>query len=440
MLSSPLTSLALVLATLGTCAALPTTHSVNIARGFDPVDDICLVSKPIRCLPSRGLRNLEAGTAVNDLAYGRVPQEGFNIEAGTCIHHITGYTCAQVCNYTPEDRLVSQKDVFLALENVRMDCGADHFSGGHVYNDLSAYIYGIGGADDVNVRATEKDVLTGEVDKVKRAAVTDSKLENGVLSITLDQAPKSRAEVEALRVVPMTLAIRTTMIGTANRSGVVTKDPSMAMECVFKYKNNNRDCAAWCEVRRRYFWGLERPYDVEEILRGPGAPVMSLTLGKSITWGASYGLNIGLADPLGMFSGGLGVSLEKSYTHSVDRTYNPDYDFMGHWCGYWTLIPKMVESCGSMTKWQSTTLVGINGATSPMCDTSKPSRTFQNQCITYPFKTDKGRVDGATIVVRVDCKRLNVLAPMKSQHEIYRRPGVADTGPGMHLKAPGEKK
>ncbi|KAK6515030.1 hypothetical protein TWF506_007383 [Arthrobotrys conoides] len=340
MLSSPLTSLAFILAVLGTSAAFPTAHSVNVARGLDSADDTCLVSKPIRCLPSRGLRNLEAGTAVDNLAYGRVPQEGFNIEAGTCIHHITGYTCAQVCNYTPKDRLVSQKDVFLALDHLRMDCGADHFSGGHVYNDLSAYIYGIGGAGDAEPEATEMDVLMGEADKAKRAAVTDSKLENGVLSITLDQPPKSRAEAEAL--VNDILLMHKRSENLANNLESRSNDPcdknyndwkgesiwgcnkrplNKDGVCDFKYRNNNRDCAAWCEVRRRYFWGLERPYDVEEILRGPGAPTVSLTLGKSITWGASYGLNIGLADPLGMFSGGLGVSIEKSYTHSLDHTY-----------------------------------------------------------------------------------------------------------------------
>ncbi|KAK6355894.1 hypothetical protein TWF718_000273 [Orbilia javanica] len=458
MFSVPTTSFAFILAILGTSVAAPTTHGVNIARGFRSADDTCLASKPIRCLPSRGLRNLEAGTAVNNLAYGRVPQEGFNIESGTCIHHITGYTCAQVCNYTPEDRVVSQKEVFLALENLRMDCGADHFSGGHVYNDLSAYIYGIGGDEDAEPKGDENDFFAGGIKGVKRAAVTDSKLENGVLSITIDQLPKSRGEVEALvndilltheHTETLTNNLESRSNDPCDRNynswngesiwGCNKRPLNKDGTCDFKYRNNNRDCAAWCEVRRRYFWGLERPYDVEEILRGPGAPIVSLTVGKSITWGASYGLNIGLADPLGMFSGGLGFSLEKSYTHSIDRTYNPDYDLMGHWCGYWTLIPKMVESCGSMTKWQGTTLVGPNGATSPMCETSKGSRTFSNQCITYPFKTDRGRVDGATIVVRVDCKRLDVLAPMKSQHETYRMPGVANTGPGMHKKAPGDK-
>ncbi|KAK6500218.1 hypothetical protein TWF481_010567 [Arthrobotrys musiformis] len=464
MFSSPLNSLAFVLAILGTSTAAP-ANSVNAARGLGSADDVCLVRKPIRCLPSRGLRNLEAGKAVDNLAYGRVPKEGFNIEAGTCIHHITGYTCAQVCNYTPEDKLVSQKEVFLALENLRRDCGADHFSGGQVYNDLSAYIYGIGGAEDADPETADEDIPTGEVPKAKRAAVADSKLENGVLSITLDGSPKSHAEVEALVNDILLMHKRSENSTNELESRATGPDPCDKTltswengskgqsvwgcnrrplnhdgTCDFKYRNNNRDCAAWCEVRRRYFYGMERPYGAEDILRGPGAPIVSLTAGSSITWGVSYGLNLGLADPLGLFNGGLGISLEKSYTHSLDQTYDPDYPHMGPWCGYWTLIPKMVESCGSMTKWRSTTLVGPNGATSPMCDTSKPSQTFGNQCVTYPFKSDHGRVVGATLVVRVNCKRLDVLAPMKSQHEIYRLPGVADTGPGMHLKAPGEKK
>ncbi|KAF3219799.1 hypothetical protein TWF106_006950 [Orbilia oligospora] len=439
MFSSPLTSFPFIFAILGASTAASTTHTANVARGVESSSDICLVSKPIRCLPSRGLRNLEAGTAVNSLAYGRVPMEGFNIEAGTCIHHITGYTCAQVCNYTPEDRVVSQKEVFLALENLRMDCGADHFSGGHVFDNLSAYIYGIGGADDVDPETAEKDVFTGEINMVKRAVVTDSKFKNGVLSITVDQSPKSRAEVEALGRNFDPCDHDNGFTGESIW-GCNKRPPNKDGSCDFRYKNNNRDCAAWCEVRRRYFHGLERPYNVETINRGPGAFMVTLTKGTSTSWGVSYGLNLGLADPLSRFSGGLGFSIEKSCTHSLDESFAPQYSEMGDWCGYWTLIPKMVESCGSMTKWHTTTLVGPNGATSPMCDASQPSRTFGNQCITYPYRKDRNRVDGNTVVVLVDCKRTNILAPMRRQNQYYRKPGVADTQSGRLKKAPGDKK
>ncbi|KAF3183978.1 hypothetical protein TWF788_005447 [Orbilia oligospora] len=420
MFSSPLTSFPFIFAILGASTAASTTHTANVARGVESSSDICLVSKPIRCLPSRGLRNLEAGTAVNSLAYGRVPMEGFNIEAGTCIHHITGYTCAQICNYTPEDRVVSQKE-------------------GMFFDNLSAYIYGIGGADDVDPETAEKDVFTGEINMVKRAVVTDSKFKNGVLSITVDQSPKSRAEVEALGRNFDPCDHDNGFTGESIW-GCNKRPPNKDGSCDFRYKNNNRDCAAWCEVRRRYFHGLERPYNVETINRGPGASMVTLTKGTSTSWGVSYGLNLGLADPLSRFSGGLGFSIEKSCTHSLDESFAPQYSEMGDWCGYWTLIPKMVESCGSMTKWHTTTLVGPNGATSPMCDASQPSRTFGNQCITYPYRKDRNRVDGNTVVVLVDCKMTNILAPMRRQNQYYRKPGVADTQSGRLKKAPGDKK
>ncbi|KAK6337407.1 hypothetical protein TWF730_002808 [Orbilia blumenaviensis] len=437
MFSSPLTSLAFILAVIGTSTAAPAVNGSNFVRDVGSADDVCLTSKAsVRCLPGRGLRNFEAGTAVNTLAYGRVPLEGFNIEAGTCIHYIEGYTCAQVCNYNFEDRVVSQKEVFLALDGLRMDCGADHFSGGRTVNNLTAYIYGIGGDHDANPSSVEENALTGEVKNTKRATVTGSKYENGILNIKVNEAPKSRAEVEAL--VNDMLLMHKRSEDSVNLFGAATSVRSI--NCDFKYKNNNRDCAAWCEVRRRYFYGLEKPYQTEVIRTSPGAGKTTLTVGKSVSWGASYGLSIGLADPLGLFSGGLGFSLEKSYSHSQDRTYEPDYRWLGKWCGYFTLIPEMVESCGSLTKWRSTTIVGPNGSTSPMCEGNKPSQTFGNQCITYPFNRVRDRVSGSTVVVKVDCKNYEVLAPMREQDALYRKPGVADLGPGMHRKAPGDKK
>ncbi|KAK6530885.1 hypothetical protein TWF281_007719 [Arthrobotrys megalospora] len=459
MFSSPLTSLAFILAAIGASTAAPTTNGLNLARDVESTDDVCLTSKAaVRCLPSRGLRNLEAGTAVNTLAYEMVPLEGFNILAGTCIHYISGYTCAQVCNYNPHDRVVSQKEVFLALDGLRMDCGVDHFSGSHTAKDLTAYIYGIGGDRDTDAESVGEDAVTGEAGNVKRAAVTESKYENGVLSITVDETPKSSAEMEA--IVNDALLVHKRSENSVDSLDKRDSDPcdqnfaafdgksiwgcnkrplNKDGTCDFKYRNNNLDCASWCEVRRRYFYGLERAYKSEMIRTTPGAPRTSLSVGSSVSFGISFAIGAKLRDPLGVFKNGLRFSIDTTYTHSQSQSFEPDYKWLGKWCGYFTLIPKMVESCGSMTKWNSATIVGPNGSMAPVCATGKPGRTFENQCITYPYKKEGNRIEGATVIVKVNCGNPGLLAPMKEQDPYYRRPGVADTGPGMHRKAPGDK-
>ncbi|KAF3932092.1 hypothetical protein ABW20_dc0106300 [Dactylellina cionopaga] len=58
---------------------------------------------------------------------------------------------------------------------------------------LAAYIYGVGGAVD-NVDAQE----SSDVDILKRATTADAEFENSVLHISVNQPPKSRAELEAL--------------------------------------------------------------------------------------------------------------------------------------------------------------------------------------------------------------------------------------------------
>ncbi|KAJ6257240.1 hypothetical protein Dda_8128 [Drechslerella dactyloides] len=448
MFSAPLTSVAFLFGLLGAtqAVALP-------GEGWSKLEmrNFALEAPvPESCLPSRGLKNEEAGEAVNHLAYKSVPAEGLTMLAGTCIHHIAGYTCAQVCNYTPDDRNVTQKEIFLTLAKLRMDCGAEQLSGAREVGDLSAYIYGIDGGSS----AAESE--EGEqAAKAKRSPSAESTYKNGVLTIKMEQPPSTKEEFNALVADAMKQQGQ-----DINDLPEESDEPSARLEkrrnpceqgapnfngqsiwgCnrhplgpngICPFQGQNKDCASWCEVRRRFFYGMERPYSAEVITNGPGSPVRTLTKGYSVSWGLSFDVGLGLSAPDGIFSGGLGFGLSRTVTYTVEEGSQVDPKDMKGFCGYFTFIPKMVESCGSLTKWKRQTFNG-NHFNFQKCDARGSLGTTGNVCVTHPFKRGDGKADGLTIVVLIHCRNHHLLAPMKFQNVDYRKPGVANIGPHAH--------
>ncbi|KAK6358929.1 hypothetical protein TWF696_000103 [Orbilia brochopaga] len=455
MFPAPLTSVALLYGLLGAAQAvsLPGEKWSNLnmrSVALGPGEPLI----PESCLPSRGLRNDEAGEAVNHLAYKSVPTEGYTMLAGTCIHHITGFTCAQVCNYTPNDRNVTQKEIFLTLAKLRMDCGAEELSGARQIGDLSAYIYGIDGGSSNSTESDASDTAA----RAKRSNGPESSYENGVLTIKMDQPPRTKEEFNALVADAMKqqgqdvndLPESADLVKRGNpcEQSAPNFNGQSIWGCnrhplgpggICPFQGQNKDCASWCEVRRRFFYGMERPYSAEVITSGNGAPVRTLTKGYSVSWGLSFDVGLGLSAPDGIFSGSLGLSLSRTVTYTVEEGSQADPKDMHGFCGYFTFIPKMVESCGSLTKWRRQTVNG-NHFSFDKCDGRASTGTTGNVCITHPFKRPDGKPDGLTIVVLIRCWNHHLLAPMRLQNIDYRRPGVADIGPHAHEQWHGEKK
>ncbi|EPS40506.1 hypothetical protein H072_5654 [Dactylellina haptotyla CBS 200.50] len=275
------------------------------------------------------------------------------------------------------------------------------------------------------------------------------KYETGVLKITIDTPPQSQGDLETL---VSNLLARDDM-KHLNSSLLKRDDPCdqkapnfngqfvrgcnkhlLAEDGKCPFRAEGKDCATFCETRRKFFYGKEIPYDAEVILNGPGAPERSLSKGVSVSWGVSLGLTAGLADPTGVASGGIGFDISKEVSYSLDQDFHATN--MKNWCGYFTFVPKTVQSCGSITKFGQTEIVGPNGAVSKVCDEGKVLETLPDKCVSYPFRTPNGNGDGVTLVVYTRCDLPHFIAPMREQNEIYRQPEVADLSPKTHEKNP----
>ncbi|KAK6358931.1 hypothetical protein TWF696_000105 [Orbilia brochopaga] len=390
--------------------------------------------------------------------------------AGRCLHRINGDTLAQVCNYSSGNLTVTQKEVFSALDRLRSDCGTKEFSGQmkRQSDGLSAYLYGIGGyASKIN--------LPGKGNRVqaKRQNIQDASYENDVLTIKLDRPLDTKEEYDQL-VAEILLEKR-----IDNGTNSATREDSAEIEfekqarkadpCDIKYPNFPSDpilgcnrkpldkdgrCPkechgihighepSFCETQRRFLYGAEQQYNVEPIINGPGSPERNLVVGVSVTYGISYNINFGFDIPETTLKLGLGVTVSYTTTHTVTNAFTATKASMNGYCGYFTFIPKMVESCGTLTNWRGRSLKGKNPVeilgSSKVIDNKdvKPHESVNGVCVIHPFLKESGEADGITVIVLTDCTKQHILAPMSEQNIAYQYPGVAKISPADHELAP----
>ncbi|KAF3913055.1 hypothetical protein ABW21_db0207260 [Orbilia brochopaga] len=392
------------------------------------------------CLPGRGIRDQEARGAIHHLAFKTVPRHGLTMPAGGCLHYINGDTLAQICNYSPKDLAVTQKEVFLALNQLRSDCGSKEFSGQmkRQLDGLSAYLYGVAPGID------QSHHVNG-----KRENVQEASLEDDVLTIKVDQPLESKEEYDEL-VADVLLKARNE--NTTNSNPCDVKYPNFPSKpilgcnahpldkdgrCPRPSRHYNKP--TFCETQRRFLYGAEQQYDVEPILNGPGSPERELAVGTSVTYGVSYSANLGFTIPETTFNLGLDISLTHAITYTTTNAFTAKKSTMNGYCGYFTFIPKMIESCGSLTNWQSKPLKGDEPVevldSDQVVETHKDvkyGQTVKDVCVMHPFLKENGEADGITVIVLTDCTKQHILAPMSEQNIAYRYPGVAKISPVDH--------
>ncbi|KAJ6257241.1 hypothetical protein Dda_8129 [Drechslerella dactyloides] len=371
--------------------AIPAGNEGNIfvSRNAEALDSD---GKPrAYCLPSRGLRNEEANEAVNHLAYKIVPRDGFTMVTGTCLHHIQGATCAQICNYSPADRQVTQTEAFSALDRLRVRCGTSESSGKYRRQpaDISAYLYGVGtNATVVNSPGRSRRV------RAKRQIVRDESYKDDVLTIQLDRSLKTKGEADVL-LADMLLEkrdrIAQSLAGGAGSELESRSDdpcdvrtpswPSTVWNCNKKPLDRIGLCPeqakgkhSYCEVRRRFFYGVEQRYDVEPILNGPGAPDRTLSAGTSVTWGTSVNANFG-GSILEVFNIGLGISVDTSISYSTSDSFTSskaDLDRL--------IKPQAIISAMSTTVSPHYLATPINSTVQNCFAQEPPSTIYKDQC------------------------------------------------------------
>ncbi|KAF3937684.1 hypothetical protein ABW19_dt0201551 [Dactylella cylindrospora] len=165
----------------------------------------------------------------------------------------------------------------------------------------------------------------------------------------------------------------------------------------------NRDCASFCEVRRRWYWGREIPLRPRFIDINENDEEVVLDNVKLVFKGVSYAITPELMSPLSVFRTGLDnadlSSVHAEYDYSRDKQKIKQVpNSMKPYCGYFTFIPMYTESCGSISKAHQANIVGPNAATSLVCDLNESVRTYSNQCITYPARMWNRNPAGRTIV------------------------------------------
>jgi hypothetical protein len=132
----------------------------------------------------------------------------------------------------------------------------------------------------------------------------------------------------------------------------------------------------------------------------------------------------------GAFDIGASYSWSKTLTYTTSTLHTKELPEGS--CGYWTFIPYVMTSCGTLTtqgtKSQSAGYYGTNTYT--YCSGSV--KDTPNWCNNAFYKDDNGKVDGEVVFVYVDCEKGGVLQDKDikggKQPASYWYPGVS-TGP-----------
>ncbi|KAK6518131.1 hypothetical protein TWF506_005292 [Arthrobotrys conoides] len=192
------------------------------------------------------------------------------------------------------------------------------------------------------------------------------------------------------------------------------------------HKAENAECAYFCEERRDYYYGKEQRWlPAQEIFPYPDAPVVSIGKGEMIS--LSVGIDYRFQIALPVLSVGLGVTLSKSWTWTNTRSYTaPKWDVLHPYCAFFTFVPKMVRSCGTVSKWPRRVILQPMGGYFDMCNWRVKPETIKDACVEFPWRNAKDEVEGVLMLVKVECGNEQTLAPPCQQDKKYLLNGVMD--------------
>lgn len=220
----------------------------------------------------------------------------------------------------------------------------------------------------------------------------------------------------------------------------LTGDPDGTATSLIKPDPNDpTHCSAYVQERITMKYGQEKPYNVECDIDLP----CKLMVGKSTAKTESVEINMkfegGLdsdgSGPKAAFSLGASWSWSETITNTVnaERAWAPNAtDKYFTECGYFTFVPYMIESCGTLSV-AKTKPVGCENAgyevacmPSQECDKSQV-QTTKNWCNTNPVPapedTGSAGVWGRIIFVKKICGE-NTPMP-NGQNIVYYSPGVS---------------
>ncbi|KUJ23341.1 uncharacterized protein LY89DRAFT_635605 [Mollisia scopiformis] len=194
----------------------------------------------------------------------------------------------------------------------------------------------------------------------------------------------------------------------------------------------NAGCTAYCEIKLTPIFGQEIPFADGSC---QSSTTCYMSTGQSVVVTNTYTVNVDVSinageDPLKTLTSAINIGATYSYSKSVgyETTEVHRMPLNATACGYWTFIPYLFNSCGTLT----TAAIGetpagyYNQDESPYCDKSSLS-DVANYCNTTPHQDANGHADGKVIFVYTDCDT-NIALP-NGQDPAYWFPGVSTSHP-----------
>ncbi|KAF4635845.1 hypothetical protein G7Y89_g2254 [Cudoniella acicularis] len=200
----------------------------------------------------------------------------------------------------------------------------------------------------------------------------------------------------------------------------------------------NAGCTSYCELTLSKGFGQEVPF-----AQGwcQGGTTCGVALAQSVTttqtWTISIGSGMSSTADLSKlltstFNIGASYSISKSLSYTT--TVSHSKDLAAGVCGYWTFVPYVMNSCGTLTEVATKEMAAGYYDTDEVsyCDTRGAKTNTPNWCNKSIYKDDKGKADGEVLFVYVDCNSGAVLSNSQitgdTQPAAYLYPGVS-TGP-----------
>ncbi|ORY02197.1 hypothetical protein BCR34DRAFT_493308, partial [Clohesyomyces aquaticus] len=185
-------------------------------------------------------------------------------------------------------------------------------------------------------------------------------------------------------------------------------------------------CTAYCELRLTKKFGQEVP--VTSGTCGEETDC-SIAKGETVTYTSTYEINVGVSDDSladilkASFTAGASWSFSKSISYSTTAARKKKLET--NECGYWTFIPFIIESCGTLTTADKETKTwGQYNENSKTTCNKKKMHNVENYCNLTPYLDGNGATDGTVVFVYTDCGTGKLL-PADKQEPEYRYPGVS---------------
>ncbi|KAF2666315.1 hypothetical protein BT63DRAFT_428078 [Microthyrium microscopicum] len=201
-------------------------------------------------------------------------------------------------------------------------------------------------------------------------------------------------------------------------------------------------CTGYCEQKLTLNYGQEVPFansHCSGVGNGAGNTTCTLQQSQSVTVTNTVGISAGgtiggsIDDLEAAFN--LGATWSWSKAVGYETTASQAASISSGMCGYWTFIPYLMVSCGTLTNIPAQSL----GKGTYLCDTKSVTslKNTINWCNTTPQKDANGHAGGKVVFVFTDCKTNNLL-PMAVQDPAYAFPGVS-TGQLAQVDNPDTK-